>query len=229
MVKMDEEQIKKEKKRIEGSTIKSKEGEVRIGTVSPNYAVFSDSSDKYTKGRVSFDNMNFFGIKKIDRDLNGKILVYEDRVKGWFLDFAKMLVKEHDAGFIVMMICTSYLEGNQQFREGKTSKRESSKMLINSLKRIFRVEENPAIILFVEEVRHGLFHDGMTRKNVEINSSTTQPFFISKDKSRISINPRLFLLVIEDDFENYISILKDSKNENERENFEKCWRGMYEE
>ena len=229
MVKMDEEQIKKEKKQIEGSTIKSKEGEVRIGAVSPNYAIFSDSPDKYTKGRVSFDNMNFFGIKKIDRDLNGKILVYEDRVKGWFLDFAKMLVKEHDAGFIVMMICTSYLEGNQQFREGKTSKRESSKMLINSLKRIFRVEENPAIILFVEEVRHGLFHDGMTRKNVEINSSTTQPFFISKDKSRISINPRLFLLVIEDDFENYISILKDSKNENERENFEKCWRGMYEE
>ena len=225
---MDEEQIKKEKENIERSVIKSEDGKIRIGAVSPNYAISSDSPDKYTKGRISLDNMNFFGIKKIDRDLDGKILVYEDRIKGWFLNFAKMLSKEHDAGFIVLMICTSYLEGNQQFREGKISKGSSSKMLINSLKRIFGVEENPALTLFIEEVRHGLFHDGMTRKNVEINSSTTQPFFISEDKKRILINPRLFLFIIEDDFENYISLLKDSKNKKERENFEKCWNAMYE-
>jgi len=223
--------MKKEKKYIKGNTIKPKESEFRMGLLSPKYAILSDSPNKYTKGQINLDNMSFFGIKNIDRDLDGKILVYEDRVKGWFLNFAKMLTKEQDAGFIVLMICTSYLEGNQQFREGKISKRESSKMLRDSLKRIFKIgkENEPALTLFVEEVRHGLFHDGMTRNNVEINANVMYPFFISENKKRILINPRLFLFVIEDDFEDYISILKDSKNKKERENFEKCWREMYPE
>lgn len=55
-------------------------------------------------------------------DLDTKIAIYADRVRGWFLDFGRRFTSEHNCGFIVLMIGVSYLEGNQQFRDGVSSR-----------------------------------------------------------------------------------------------------------
>ena len=192
--------------------------------VSPNYYITPMNPKKFTKGTL-FGNKVCFG-KTFDQDLDGKIIIYEDRVKGWFLDHAKTLIKEQHADFVVLMICTSHLEGNQQFKEGQSSKIGSSEVIKRALKSIFSIpEEKDSILdLFVNEVRNGFFHEGMTRNFVSINRNFEQPISISEDfGGMIKINPILFLWVIEEDFKEYIINLRNLNNEELRENFEKQW------
>ena len=120
------------------------------------------------------------------------------------------------------MISISYLEGNQQYREGKISLNDSPNFFKKAIKRIF-----PEIILngsneeilniIYNQVRCGLFHDGMTRPSITINGEHENS--ISFSNSNIIINPYKFLDKIIRDFENYISELKNPSNKVLRENF----------
>jgi len=174
-----------------------------------------------------------------DRDKNHRydirlldihILIYEDMVKTWFLDVGKYLIiknkvkinKEYfdtgEAGFVILQIATSYVEGNQQYREGKSSHSCSKEFFRKGLKRIFKlVHEDKIIDKFYEQVRCGLFHDGMTKKLVTI-SGEYEPLTLSDESIRI--NPSKFLQLIESDFNDYIRKLKSHKNKTLRRNFE---------
>lgn len=155
------------------------------------------------------------------RDIETKILVYEDRVKGWFLDVANELKKNNEAGFIILQISLSYIEGNQQYREGKSSRNVSEKFFIRGMSRIFkRRGKNYKKLLkdFYKQVRCGLFHDGMTRRNVTISGEFKKDLLFTKNE--IKINPHKFLDTIYEDFENYIKQLKNKKNARLRKSFE---------
>lgn len=202
-----------------------------IRAVSPNYFISHFYPNKFIKGSTySGDRKLFRG--GFDQDLDGKIRVYEDRIKGWFLDHAKTLIKEEHADFVVLMICTSYLEGNQQFREGRASTGDSGKTIKRALRLIFPVpEENRWIFdTFVEDVRQGLFHDGMTRNRVSISRKYPDPFAMRKEaeKDTIIINPILFLWAVEEDFKEYINDLRNPDNKELRDNFENHWKERYE-
>jgi len=156
-------------------------------------------------------------------DIDTKILVYEDRVKTWFLDIAKKLKKNNEAGFVILSIAIAYIEGNQQFREGKTSNKRgrSPKFFIRGMRRIFNKEHVAENILkeFYHQVRCGLFHNGMTGNKVSISGQLPVP--IRNDGYAIDINPHKFLDKIISDFKDYIIQLKNPSNLKDRENFEK--------
>lgn len=202
--------------------------QVNARVISPNYFITEINQDKFTKGAFFGDKV-LFG-KTFNQDLDGKIIVYEDRVNGWFLNHAKNLLKDKDADFIVLMICTSYLEGNQQFKEGKSSNNDSGETVKRALKSIFSFPKGYewAIDKFVSEVRHGLFHDGMTRNFISLNRSIHGPISM-KDEfgGMIIINPILFFWAIEENFKDYINNLKNPNNKELRENFEKHWNERY--
>jgi hypothetical protein len=202
---------------------------LKIVSISPNYHKCLELPNKIVT--VKEIDGGLYKIDKVLEDtLKTKILVYEDRTRGWFLDFARKLSSERHAGFLVLMICVSYLEGNQQFREGTVSKMgENKEMLKKALKRIFNFQEDQesAIDIFIEEVRHGFFHDGMTRKNVLITGDISYPFFINENKKVILLNPKLFLEAIEIDFETYLNILRNEHNKQEREKFQNYWKERY--
>lgn len=168
-------------------------------------------------------------------DINTQILVYEDSVKTWFLDTAKYLTIKNkvnlpfweefdtnEAGFVIIQVAISYIEGNQQYREGETSKKKSKDFFRKAMKHIFpEICDLKDIDLFLnrfyEQVRCGLFHDGMTGRLVTINGKYPKPLeFLN---SEILINPYKFLDRIIKDFEKYISELKDINNRELRENF----------
>ena len=46
-------------------------------------------------------------------NIETKILIYEDRVKEWFLKIGVKLKQDNEAGFVILQIATSYIEGNQ--------------------------------------------------------------------------------------------------------------------
>ena len=221
MTKEKDEKIEENKKIEENSKSKT----INARAISPNYFITPMHPNKFTKGTFFGDKV-IFG-RTFNQDLDGKVRIYEDRVRGWFLDHAKTLIKEQHADFVVLMICTSYLEGNQQFKEGKSSKiGESGETIKRALKSILPVPKEKEWVFdkFVSEVRHGLFHDGMTRELVSINRNFPNPFSINKDfGGMLLINPILFLWVIEEDFKEYIGDLKNPNNKELRENFEKHW------
>ena len=201
-----------------------------LGGLSPNYYVNNlEFPDKILTIK---SNKNLYKIDKIlDNNIDTKISVYEARIKGWFLDFARKLTKETNSEFVVLMICMNYLEGNQQFREGKTSSnRGSTRMLKRALKRIFLENSKEEIDYLIDKVRHGLFHDGMTRRGALLRYGLSVPFFFFTlgNEKWIEIEPALFLRKIEADFESYISTLKNKDNKKERENFERHYKERYE-
>ena len=201
------------------------------GSISPNYYVnHSEFPNKIFT--IKSEEKPYEIVKILDNDIEAKILVYEDRINGWFLDFARELTKEKNSEFVVSMICMNYLEGNQQFREGKASKGESTEMLKRALKRIFPNAEENILNHLIDKVRHGLFHDGMTKKGVLLRYDLSVPFFtftINNGEEWIQLDPSVFLKEVQRDFEEYICILKNKENKVERENFEKHYKERYEE
>ena len=202
---------------------------IKILAISPKYHKFPNKPDKI----FAIEQKRNGTAKIIDvmnDDFNGKIHVYEDRVKGWFLDFGKRLSKEKHSGFIILMICVSYLEGNQQFREGKESSGSSGEMIKKALRRMIKIpKENEKLLdLFIKEVRCGLFHDGMTRKHILIKDDSEYPLMIDENNEIVIISPTKLLELVYIDLELYIKELEDPKNIETRKNFEKFWKFRYE-
>jgi len=162
--------------------------------------------------------------ERLPYDTDTKILIYEDRQKTWFFEIADCLKLMNEAGFIVLMIATSYLEGNQQFMEGRPSNRgESESMFGKALQRIFPNQlDQPKIDLLYRGVRNGFFHSGITKKDIFISTSIKE-VFQERGEGLLVINPHLFLDAIKKDFEDYILKLKNKENTSERVNFESFW------
>ena len=98
------------------------------------------------------------------------------------------------------------------------------------MRRIFDKANGPEIILksYYEQIRCGLFHDGMTKKNVVISGDFPNPInYIGNQTGQngvIKINPHQFLDKIKDDFEEYVSQLKDGSVQDIVKNFETRWK-----
>ena len=158
-----------------------------------------------------------------NRCIEHKIRIFERQVKGWFLDRASNLVAQEDNGFVILMIATAYIEGIEQYRRGKSSRQkgESRTFFKEGVKRIFfhgNSRYDHKLCNFYSELRCGLFHNGMTGPNIRIRSTCNVPVDFS-DSRIIEINQRRFLEKVKEDFEQYLTGLRDPKKAELRENF----------
>lgn len=159
--------------------------------------------------------------------IKSKIRIYERQVEGWFLSPARKLLEEmpEQAGFAVLGICFAYLEGVQQYREGRSSISAESKIFFrDSFSRVFGSCGLPdsVIDMVYKDGRNGLFHDGMTRSRVIYDLKQKQPFSVVNNKSQdlVFFHPSLVVKGIEEDFKKYIGKLKTEDNATERINFD---------
>ena len=162
--------------------------------------------------------------KKLDlNDVKTKIKIYSDRVGGWFLKIGENLKKNNEAGFVILSIAIAYIEGNQQFREGKLSENNSKKFFIKGLRRIFDKENVSEDILkdYYKQVRCGLFHDGITKSNVLISGDFQEP--LRYINGIIKINPHKFLDKIKEDFQRYVNDLEQDYDKKLTSNFIKMF------
>lgn len=173
-----------------------------------------------------YDSRGKFDLSNIEH----KIRLYEDRVKGWFLDIGDSLISNNEhADFVVLMITFSYIEGVAQFRYGETSENNSQSIFSRKFKEIFNkggqsLEHMDKIIKIIyESARCGLFHDGMSRGHFNITREIPTPIGYIPDINTVIINPIHFLSNVKKDFEEYILLLKDEKNQDLRNNFQKIW------
>jgi hypothetical protein len=167
------------------------------------------SKNYYVSDNKIYDKRNDGNILN-PNDINNKIKIYEDRVSGWFLEIAEQLKSDNEAGFVILSISIAYIEGNQQFREGKLSENSSRRYFVKGLRRIFDKENVPEDILkdYYKQIRCGLFHDGMTGNKVIISGDFQDP--LRYINGIIKINPHRFFDKIKEDFRNYIQDLKQN-------------------
>jgi len=156
-------------------------------------------------------------------NIDGKIKIYERQVKEWFLNRGSKLLIGKNNGFIVLMIGTSYIEGVQQYRNGESSSGRSKRFFKQGLTRIFNLEVNEGRLDdFYQQVRCGLFHNGMSGDQVIISKDFQIPIDFP-DIGTIKINPKTFLEEIQKDFSRYITMLKNEDNIVERDNFNRMF------
>ncbi|GEM_PF-1525848 len=150
-------------------------------------------------------------------NIEHKIRIFERQVNGWFLERANTLLGEENNGFIILMIATAYIEGVEQYRQGRSSNnRESGTFFREGIKRIFGIDDRRHGLY--EELRCELFHNGMTGPNIRISSRSENPINFS-DNGIIEINQQLFLEKVKEDFRQYLTDLRDTIKTELRHNF----------
>jgi hypothetical protein len=217
--------------------------------VSPRY-IFKP----FAKPDIIFDSTENKELQKSDIEIS--ILIYEDRVKGYFFDQARKLLSssnlddETSSGFpayTVLMIAISQVEGMQQYREGESSEPDRSRRIpprskdffVRGMTRIFNLasENKEHLEQLYSAVRCGLFHDGFTKGLVylalDFNNPEYQealkiePWEYNSRKIRFGINPKLFLAEVENDFDKYINDLRDPEFDDLRNNFTRLWKEVW--
>ncbi|MEG1006691.1 MAG: hypothetical protein RSO15_10490 [Bacteroides sp.] len=153
-----------------------------------------------------------------------KIEIYERQVKEWFLLPAEKMLneEEYNGKFAALMICLSYIEGVEQYVRGERSCGNSKRFFTTGMKRITqcRLDDSQLEELY-GEARCGLFHDGMTRKQMILDNSLSQSIRFTSDF--IKINPRRLFEEIKSDFDNYLDKLRCEENTEYRGNFDNLY------
>jgi len=158
-------------------------------------------------GYKAYDRKNYVSLDP--RDAFDKIKIYEDQVNGWFLERAAHLVPIRSDGFIVLMICVSYLEGVEEYGQGVSSVGRSKEFFRLSIQRIYPDKFTQAQIdRLYSQARCGLFHTGMVKGDVLIDREYSKALeFIDED---IKINPEMLLNDVKNDFKGFIVDLRTS-------------------
>lgn len=151
-------------------------------------------------------------------NINHKIIIYERQVKEWFLNRASSYLRGKKNGFIVLMICMSYFEGVEEFRNLNESITSSNQLFKQSIRRLYPELSSLNITKLYNEARSGLFHSGMTRKRIIINNSYDLSIWF-ENHDNIKISPKKLLIDIKKDFNKYIRDLNNINNTALREKF----------
>ncbi len=158
--------------------------------------------------------------------LDHKIIIYERQVKEWFLSRATNYKRGDKNGFVILMICFSYLEGVEEYRQGRSSNSRSRQFFKNSLNRIYPSKfSDDELDNFYSEARCGLFHTGMVRGAILINSNYEEAILF-EDLNDIKVNPHILLRDIIDDFNSYLSDLRNTENVDLRNRFDNMFNNL---
>ncbi|WP_148288347.1 hypothetical protein [Prochlorothrix hollandica] len=162
------------------------------------------------------------------QNLDDKIKIYERETRGWFFAHVEGLLNQggqqaFDNGFVILMICASYFEAVEQYRTGQSSFGKTGKFFKNSIKRVIKDGnfDNSELNNLHSKFRCGLFHNGMTKKGVIFNFDSEKA--IKFQDSMIIINPQRLFILIEEDFDQYLYELRDTRSTTVRENFNRIF------
>ncbi len=152
--------------------------------------------------------------------------IFEDRIRGRFLDIIDRIQNQTYSGFAVLALDCLLIETLQQFREGveQTPHGRSKEYFVrflteSSFKEFF--DEKKAKI-FYDQIRCGILHQAEVKgsSRVIIREGTPLVSFTEDGKGLI-INRRLFHSQLVKEFENYVSSLRCPTNSDLRERFRK--------
>lgn len=163
---------------------------------------------------------DFGGIPSIDN----KITIFEDRIKGWFLDVAGRVdlldgnLKEfRDQDFAVLAILAVYFEMIAQYHTGMSSNGASQTQFCTGICFVFpdQFSDKEQRTIY-RSLRCALYHNGLTRGAV-VGRDHQEAFHF--ENGLVWINPSVLLQEIRKHFTRYITELRNAASTTERQRF----------
>jgi hypothetical protein len=167
--------------------------------------------------------------------------IYEDRLNGWILEPARILLEYEHGGFAILQILCSYFESYSMYEKGELSKSATTReffksgflSVFNDIPEKFSDNNIEEIIdIMYCDFRCGLDHWGLTKERIEIIDGKNaiacmvNPF-IGNHIEKVSINCFYFIKAIENHSSYYIHNLRDNNKKELRAHFEKVFREQY--
>jgi len=155
------------------------------------------------------------------------IEIFEDRIRGRFIDVAEHIEHLPAAGFAIMAIDSLLIETLQQFREGvdKTPSRQGERYFREFLTQTlfggyFNEEQANA---FYDQIRCGILHSAESKQNSRILTRSSVPLVDRLDDGSLVINRRKFHAVLLQVFDAYLVALRknDPPDQELRKKFKK--------
>ncbi|MEK7597998.1 MAG: hypothetical protein AAB441_05125 [Patescibacteria group bacterium] len=170
--------------------------------------------------------------RKLVKNFEGKINLFEDYYFGWYLKPLKQNLREGTL-LITTAILLSFCEVLEQFQKGENSNFKTNEFVKTYLKRIYRKNIKKIDEKIIEKIvdkiyntlRNGLHHD-LTTRGVNIIISDGVKIVYEKndvDIVKLWFNPLHFLDIVTKEFLKYTKKLRDKSYGTLRSNFEKIF------
>lgn len=161
-----------------------------------------------------------------EEDWQKAIDIFRDRIESRYLRYVRQIEGDNNAGFVIMALDCLLIETLQQFYLGEmmTPPRKSRDHFISFLtQRGFGTHfTKETAERFYKDIRNGILHQAEVKGSSKIMVRRELPLVKqSDDKKGIIINRRLFHMQLLNEFEEYISRLKDPEETELRKNFRK--------
>lgn len=187
---------------------------------------------------------NFSDEKLKTGSLDDLIDVFEDRLKYWLLEPAKALLGVRFGEVAALSLLFGYFEPCAIYRKGEDSRGQSKTFFRAGFTEVLRKAPISESLLgriadmLYDEVRCGLFHEGMMREHIFFGNAGGEPMVtlpridgkIVEDGriQSVLIDPRKFFVVVERHATQYLKSLRNPDSIELRENFKRAvdlrWR-----
>lgn len=152
--------------------------------------------------------------------------IFEDRIRGRYLDIVSEFEDLPYAGFAVLALDCLLIETLQQFKEGKpeTPSSKSGEYFERFLTETSFGEffDKARAKRFYEQIRCGILHQAEVKESSRVLIRHNEPLVRdTPDGKGLIINRKKFHRRLVDEFEAYVAALRDSKNSDLREKFKK--------
>ena len=175
----------------------------------------------------NYTNKSFDGNPSLDQ----KILIFEDRIRGWQLDAAKeirdkLITSEGEFEtyqFALLALLFSYFEMIGQYINGVLSDLQSKKVFVRGLQSVFSQFDHAAGSLIYKRIRCGMYHAGIIQHGALLSTRFDEPIRIEQTPDLVFVNPVKLIDALAENFSGYITRLKDAQNKTLRANFHKVF------
>ena len=156
--------------------------------------------------------------------LPDKIDVFEDQMRGWLIEPARIMTGYPHAGFAILAVVLSYFEPIGQFLDGRVG--ASSKQFTKGFQAVFPSASAVPPVVFDElynQLRCGMFHRGITKAKVLVGHGLKEPLSVvlnGPDVTSITVDPWLMIDAIDGHLANYVAQLRNVANVDKRSAFE---------
>lgn len=154
-------------------------------------------------------------------EIDEKITVFEDRVKGWIFDVCEniLVLGIPNYEFAILKITCSCFEMFGKFSRGYLGNDQSKKHFKIGFKAIYcQTYDEKSADLFYSYIRNSIYHTGFVSPNVLISQSVDKPFGYNENNLLI-LNVKVLLRDLRDSFHQYVCDLRNKENDILRENF----------
>jgi hypothetical protein len=168
-----------------------------------------------------------------EEDWQKAVDIFEDRIRGRFLNMIDYIQYELFAGFAVMALDCLLIETLQQFREGvhQTPGGHSEEYFRKFLTQTAFGEhfDEKTAECFYTHIRCGILHQTEIKGSSRIRIDTPDLVRWTDDRRGLVINRKKFHRKLVEVFENYVAQLRDSASQGLREKFKNKMDAICEE